>query len=366
VAAHDHRPDNARIRRYHCRVRPIRLAQERLDLPLKSAWTISRGTRRLAENVLVRLHWQAPDGQSYEGLGEAAPYAFYGELRGTVEACLDEFASFLGDDPFAVETILDAIEKRLHHNPAAKAAIDIALHDLLGKLLGKPLWQIWGLDPSRGPLTSYSIGLDEPEVMARKAKEAAAFPMLKIKLGTLRDQEIMRAIRDAVPHHLLVVDANTAWTPPEAVRRIRDLEAFGVEFIEQPVGARDFEGLRYVRERSNLPVIADESCATEEDIPSLAGCVDGINIKLMKCGGLRRARRMIDVARAHQLKVMVGCLIESSISITAASHLLPLLDYADLDGNLLLAHDPFTGVQCEAGKLTLPNAPGLGVVPRGA
>lgn len=342
----------------------ISLVRERLDLPLKTAWTISRGTRHVAENVLVRLHWQSPEGEVYEGLGEAAPYAFYGELRGTVEACLDEFATLLGDDPFALDTILDTLENRLRHNPAAKAAVDIALHDLVGKLLGKPLWQIWGLDSTHGPLTSYSIGLDDPEVMARKAKEAASFPILKIKLGTIRDLEIMRAIRDVVPHHLLVVDANAAWTPKEAVRRIRELETFGVGFVEQPVGARELDAMRYVWERSSLPIIADESCANEEDIPALAGCVDGINIKLMKSGGLRTARRMIHVARAHHLKVMVGCLIESSVSISAAAHLLPLLDYADLDGNLLLADDPFDGVHCQAGKMALPTAPGIGVKPR--
>jgi L-alanine-DL-glutamate epimerase-like enolase superfamily enzyme len=210
-------------------------------------------------------------------------------------------------------------------------------------------------------LTSYSIGLDEPALMAQKARAAADFPILKIKLGTPRDREIIRAVREAVPEHRLIVDANAVWTPHEAVRLISDLERFGVELVEQPVAAHDLAGLRYVRERSALPIFADESCATEEDVPRLAECVDGVNVKLMKCGGLRRARRVIEVARAHHLRVMCGCLIESSLAITAASHLLPLLDYADLDGNLLLADDPFQGVACERGKLTLPTGPGLGV-----
>jgi L-alanine-DL-glutamate epimerase-like enolase superfamily enzyme len=161
-----------------------------------------------------------------------------------------------------------------------------------------------------------------------------------------------------------VVDANAAWSPKQAVRRIRDLDAYPIDFVEQPVAAGDLAGLRHVRERSPFPVIADESCVDEEDVPRLAGCVDGVNVKLMKCGGLRRARRLIAAARAHHLQVMCGCLIESSISITAAAHLAPLLDYADLDGNLLLADDPYEGVGCEAGRLTLPAAPGLGVVPR--
>jgi L-alanine-DL-glutamate epimerase-like enolase superfamily enzyme len=338
----------------------IRLTRERLDLPFKSAWTISRGTRRSAENVLVRLAWDAPDGRALEGLGEAAPYAFYGELRGTVEACLDEFGTLLGDDPLAIDTIMQRLEMRVRHNTGAKAAIDMALHDLQGKLLGQPLWRLWGLDPARTPVTSFSIGLDEPAEMARKAREMAAFPILKIKLGTARDLEIMAAIRDAVPGHRLVVDANAAWTPKQAVRRIEALADYKVDFVEQPVAADDLEGLRFVRERSPFPIIADESCATEEDIPRLAGCVDGVNVKLMKCGGLRRARRLIDAARAHHLSIMAGCLIESSLAITAAAHLGPLLDYADLDGHLHLAADPFAGIVCEGGKLTLPEAPGLG------
>ncbi|HXI16301.1 MAG TPA: dipeptide epimerase [Chloroflexota bacterium] len=342
----------------------LELTHERMDLPFKGAWTISRGTRRAAENVLVRLRWRALDGREVEGLGEAAPYAFYGEIRGTVEACLDEFSGLLGDDPFAIDAIMQRVEARIRHNTAAKAAIDLARHELVGKLLGQPLWRLWGLDPILSPVTSFSIGLDEPEEMARKARDAAAFPILKIKLGTVRDLDIMEAIRDAVPGHRLVVDANAAWTPKQAVRRINDLRDFKIDFVEQPVAADDLDGLRYVRERSSFPIIADESCATEEDIPRLAGCVDGVNVKLMKCGGLRRARRLIAAARAHHLTVMGGCLIESSLAITAAAHLLPLLDYADLDGHLHLAQDPFDGVSCEGGKLTLPERPGIGAVAR--
>jgi len=344
----------------------IALTRERLDLPFKSAWTISRGTRRSAENVLVRLAWRAPDGRELVGLGEAAPYAFYGELRGTVEACLDEFAGLLGDDPLAIDAVMQRVEARVRHNPGAKAGIDMALHDLVGKLLDQPLWRLWGLDPALSPVTSFSIGLDEPAEMARKAREMAAFPILKIKLGTARDLEIMAAIRDAVPSHRFVVDANAGWTPQQAVRRLNALRDYPIDFVEQPVAADDLAGLHFVRERSPFPVIADESCATEEDVPRLAGCVDGVNVKLMKCGGLRRARRLIAIARAHHLLVMCGCLIESSLAITAAAHLLPLLDYADLDGHLHLAHDPFEGVTCQGGRLKLPTSPGLGVEPRAA
>ncbi|HEX8997416.1 MAG TPA: dipeptide epimerase, partial [Ktedonobacterales bacterium] len=189
---------------------------------------------------------------------------------------------------------------------------------------------------------------------------AETYPILKIKVGTGRDLEIVRAIREATDATLRV-DANAAWTPKEAIRVIRELEPYNIEFVEQPLHPADLEGLRFVREHVALPIIADESCVTEEDIPGLVGAVDGINIKLMKCGGIHHALRMIHTARAHHLKVMLGCMIESSLSITAAAHLTPLVDYADLDGNLLVRDDPFDGVRVERGKLMLPERAGLGV-----
>lgn len=344
----------------------VTLAHEPLDLPLAGTWRISRGARTRAENVLVTLRWTDASGVAYEGLGEAAPYAFYGESRGTVEAALEAFAPLLGDDPFAIDAIMDRIESRLRHNPGAKAAIDMALHDLVGKVVGQPVWRLWGLDAARGPETSYSIGIDSPEAMAAKARDlaSAGWPLLKLKVGTPDDVACVHAVREAAPGARLIIDANAAWTAAEAVARLRALEPFGIEFVEQPCAAADVAGLRFVRERTGIAVIADESCSTEEDVPSLVGAVDGINIKVMKCGGLRRARRMVEVARAHHLRVMCGCLIESGLSISAAAQLLPLLDYADLDGNLLLAHDPFAGVTAERGRLRLRSEPGLGVVHR--
>ena len=343
----------------------ITLTHEPLDLPLASVWRISRGARTHAYNVLLRLHWTDHNGTAWEGLGEAAPYAYYGELRGTVEAALDTFAPLLGDDPFAIDAVLDRLDAKVRHNPGAKAAIDMALHDLVGKVLGQPLWRLWGLDPTRGPETSYSIGIDTPDVMAAKAHEfaQAGWRLLKLKVGTPDDVACVRAVREAAPDVRLVIDANAAWSSAEAVTRLRQLEPFGIEFVEQPCAANDFAGLRFVRDQTGLAVIADESCATEDDIPALANAVDGINIKVMKCGGLRRARRMVEVARAHRLKVMCGCLIESSLSLSAAAHLVPLLDYADLDGNLLLKDDPFRGMTVERGHITIPTAPGLGVSP---
>ena len=340
----------------------ITLTHEPLDLPLTSVWRISRGARTHAYNVLVRLQWTDDDGKTWEGLGEAAPYAYYGELRGTVEAALDAFAPLLGDDPFAIDAVMDRIEARVKHNTGAKAAIDMALHDLVGKILGQPTWRLWGLDASRGPETSYSIGIDTPEAMASKAREFAdaGWPLLKLKVGTPDDVACVRAVREAAPGVRLVIDANAAWSATEAVARLRQLEPYGIEFVEQPCATGDVAGMRFVRKRTGMTVIADETCATEDDIPALVGAVDGINIKIMKCGGLRRARRMIEVARAHRLKVMCGCLIESSLSLSAASQLVPLLDYADLDGNLLLKHDPFRGMTVDRGRLGIPWGPGLG------
>jgi L-alanine-DL-glutamate epimerase-like enolase superfamily enzyme len=341
----------------------ITLTHEPLDLPLASVWRISRGARTHAYNVRVRLHWTDPHGTTWEGMGEAAPYAYYGELRGTVEAALESFAPLLGDDPFAIDAVMDRLEARLRHNTGAKAAIDMALHDLLGKVLGQPIWRIWGLDPTRGPETSYSIGIDTPDIMAAKARELAqaGWPLLKLKVGTPNDVACVRAVREAAPNVRLGIDANGAWSSSVAVARLRQLEPFGIEFVEQPCATNDIAGLRIVRDRIGVEVIADETCATEEDIPAVADAVNGINIKVMKCGGLRRARRMVEVARAHRLKVMCGCLIESSLSLSAAAHLVPLLDYADLDGNLLLKNDPFQGMTVDRGRIGLPTGPGLGV-----
>ena len=298
------------------------------------------------------------------GLGEAAPARFYGETVETAQAAFEIFDSNLDLKPLdAIQTVMDGLESILGGNYAAKCAIDMALHDRLGKALGAPLYEIWGLDPNATPRTSFTIGLDEPEIIQQKVREAKDYPILKVKLGTHRDVEIIRAIR-AVTDKPIYVDANTAWSPKEAVRKIRDLEPYGVELIEQPTKAGDLEGLKFVREHSHLPIIADESVKRSADIPALVGCVDGVNIKLTKCGGLLEAIRIIHVARAHGLQVMIGCMIESSLGITAAAHLTPLVDYADLDGHLLIANDPYSGVTLEAGKLILPDRPGIGVIPK--
>ena len=297
------------------------------------------------------------------GLGEAAPARFYGETVDTVQTALESFDPMLDENHDAIQAVMDRLESALPGNYAAKCAIDMALHDRLGKRLGVPLYRLWGLDPNATPRTAFTIGLDEPEIMGRKTGQAGNYPILKVKLGTLHDLQIMRAIREATDKPIYV-DANTAWTPKAAVRKIRELVPYGIELIEQPTCADDLEGLRYVREHVDVPIIADESVKRADDISSLLGCVDGINIKLTKCGGLLEAVRMIHAARTHGLKVMIGCMIESSLGITAAAHLTPLVDYADLDAHLLIANDPYSGVTLKEGKLILPDRPGIGVIAR--
>jgi L-Ala-D/L-Glu epimerase len=248
---------------------------------------------------------------------------------------------------------------------SAEAAVDMALFDLAGQRLGVPVYELLGLDPSHTPQTSFTIGLDTPEVVVRKVREAAAYPILKVKMGSDDDREVLQAVRDNTSATLRV-DANEGWTPAGALERLEWLHGLGVEFVEQPLPAGMLEETRELRRRSPLPFFADESVHRAADIPALAGAFDGINIKLMKCGGLAEALRMIATARAHGLRVMLGCMIESSLAITAAAHLSPLVDTADLDGNLLLDRDPFVGATVREGRLVLPDAPGLGVRPREA
>jgi L-alanine-DL-glutamate epimerase-like enolase superfamily enzyme len=226
------------------------------------------------------------------------------------------------------------------------------LHDLVGKRLGIPVYRLWGLDPAQAPRSTFTIGLDTPEKVRMKVLEAEQYPILKIKLGTDRDEEILRTIRDATDKEIRV-DANCGWTVKQAIAMLPILKEYGVTVLEQPLPPSELDGLAAITRRADIPVIADESCRTAADIPPLVGKVDGINIKLAKCGSLREALRMIAIARAHGLMVMVGCMIESSIAITAAAHFTPLVD--------ILANDPFVGASIDAGQVTLPTGPGLGV-----
>ena len=341
----------------NARFDPVSLS---LDVPFE----IARGTTETAENVVVEIEH---GGET--GYGAAAPSRRYSETAATVEAVLPELLEELEavGDPHARRAIGERMATVARGNPAAKAAVDVALWDLAGKLLDEPVYRLLGASAGGGPPTSFTIGIDGTDAMATRAAEAAAagYPVLKIKLGTDRDAEIVSSIREAVPEATLRVDANEAWTPKEAVRKCRKLEAYGVEFVEQPVGADDPEGLRYVHERSPLPIAADESCRRPADVPAIADRCDIANLKLAKTGGLTPAVELIHAARAHGLEVMCGCMIETNASIAAAAHLLPLLDYADLDGSLLLESDPYAGVPVSAGRFDLGDVRrGTGARPR--
>lgn len=331
----------------------MQIATKITKLFLKDPFKISRReTDSYREVVSVEI-----DG----GVGEAAPAKFYGETVQTVVAAIEKLAQLLDQNLDHIHDVMNEIESALDGNYAAKSAIDMALHDRLGKKLRAPLFKLWGLNPQKTPCTSFTIGLDEPSVMAEKALQAEAFPILKVKLGTRHDLEIIQALRK-VTDKPIYVDANTAWTPKEAVDIINELTQFGVTLIEQPTKADDIDGLKYIREHTTLPIFADESVRRSSDIPKLVGAVDGINIKFVKCGGILEAFRMIHVARAHGLHVMLGCMIESSLGITAAAHLSPLVDFTDLDGNLLISNDPYSGVTIDNGKLNLPEFPGIGII----
>lgn len=340
----------------------MHLELEVLSLRTRHAFNIARAVAPpVRRNVWIR----ARDEDGHEGWGEAAVSLYLGETAETVAAVLPRLAEALGAagvEPFALEAADAAIEGAISHHSAAKAGVSAALHDLVGKRLGLPVWKLWGLRPEAAPASSFTIGIDEPAVLRRKVQEAAEFTILKIKLGTDQDEQILRTVREEAPTATLRVDANTAWTLPQAVRNLPMLIEYGVELLEQPFAAADIDSFRRLRRQCPLPLIADESCRTATDVVRLVGAVDGVNIKLAKCGSLREAVRMVHVARAHGMQVMLGCMVESTLGIAAAVQLAPLTDYVDLDGAALLADDPFTGPGLEpGGRLRFNHEPGLGV-----
>lgn len=336
----------------------LTLASEVYTLETRHPFVIARGGGSQHRVVWVRL----TDADGVEGWGEAAPSAYYGETPESVQASLSALAPRLPADPFALEEADACFREYAPRSAAARAALSAALHDLVGKRVGRPLWQLWGLDPRRAPRSSFTIGLGTLDEVREKARAAAGYPILKVKLGTERDEDILTAIR-SVTDKPLRVDANAGWTRDRALAMLPVLRAHGVEFVEQPLAPEDLEGLALVRRRDVLPIVVDESCVVARDIPRIAqaGAADGINIKLAKCGSLREALRMVATARAHGLLVMVGCMIESSLGITAAAHVAPLVDAVDLDGAALTVNDPFVGATIEGGELRLPVEPGLGV-----
>jgi L-alanine-DL-glutamate epimerase-like enolase superfamily enzyme len=333
------------------------LACEIRRLKLRHTWTTTMSSSDYRDTLHVAY---SRDGVT--GHGEGAPIVRYRENAEGAQRGVESVRDFLTSaDPWQFDKLMQQVFARVEGEWAGKAAIDIAVMDWIGQKLGVPLYRYFGLDARDTPVTTFSIGIDNPEVTRQKVREAADFPVLKIKVGLDTDEATIAAVRSATDKPLRV-DANEGWTDKEvAVRKINWLATQGVEFVEQPMPADRLEDMHWVHERAHVPLIADEACRHASDIPKLAGAFDGVNVKLDKAGGILEAYRMIQVAKALGLKTMLGCMVSSSVSVTAAAHLSPLVNYADLDGNLLIANDPFTGVLVEKGKLILPNRPGLGL-----
>jgi L-Ala-D/L-Glu epimerase len=329
----------------------MKLSFEPYTLELRHTWRIAHGASDQRHNVLVQIG----DGEVV-GMGEAAGVPHHGESQAGIIAYLEQVID-RDWDPFQMEDQLASLPPG---SAAARGAIDLALHDALGKLLGQPIYRLLGLSPERAPQTSYTISIDEPEVMAERAK-AAEMPILKIKLGIADDVAIVSAIRQVFSGRLRV-DANAGWSREQAAAIIPRLAQYDLEFVEQPLPMGDIEGLRWLRAKKlGVPIFADENILTSHDVAAHAGAVDGVVIKLSKSGGLREALRAIHTARALDMQIMLGSMVETSLAVTAAAHLSPLCDYADLDGPLMIRNDPFEGIQYDKARLVLPEGPGLGV-----
>ena len=328
-------------------------------LKLRHTWTTTMSSSEYRDTIQVRL---TSDGTI--GVGEGAPIVRYHENAEDGKKAIEGIRPFLeGVVPWHSEKVMSEVSQQVPGQFAAKAAIDVALMDWAGKKLNAPLYRMLGLDPADAPITTFSIGIDNPETTRQKVLEAEPFPVLKIKVGLNTDEATIAAVR-SVTKKPLRVDANEGWKDKEeAVRKINWLETQGVEFVEQPMPADMIEETRWVRSRVHLPLIADEAAVNASALPKLVGAYDGVNVKLDKCGGIQQALRMIYVAKALGMRTMLGCMVSSSVSVTAAAHLSPLVDYADLDGNLLVANDPYRGVTVRQGKLILPSEPGLGIKP---
>lgn len=329
------------------------------ELKLRHAFNLARSSRTTTPDVQVEI--------SYDGLtgyGEASMPPYLGESVDSVMTFLSKLDMSRFNDPFAIEDMHEYMESVAPDNCAAKAAVDIALHDLTGKIMGQPWHRIWGLNADKTPCTSFTIGMDTPEVVVQKVAEAAPYRVLKVKVGLGDDRSLVKIIRRERPDVPICVDANQGWDDREAALDMCHwLKEHGCLFVEQPFDKARLDDAAWLTERSPLPIIADEAVRRIGDIRRLAGTCSGINIKLMKCGGMHEAYLMATLARALGMKVMLGCMTETSCGVTAAAQLSPLADYADLDGNLLIANDRFSGLKIVDGRITLPDIPGIGVTP---
>ena len=333
------------------------------ELKLRHVFTVATYSRSTTPDVQVEVEY---DG--VVGYGEASMPPYLQQELGSVDSVTAFLQKVKGEiglfkDPFQLEDILSYINGLSGGNAAAKAAVDIALHDLVGKLLQAPWYRIWGLDKDKAPSTTFTIGIDTPEVVRQKTRECAGrFNILKVKLGSDHDKQLIETIR-SVTSLPIAVDANQGWKDKHrALDMIHWLKEQGVVMVEQPMPKEQLDDLAWVTRQSPLPVFADESVQRLKDIPALQGVFTGINIKLMKCTGMREAWKMLTLARALGMKVMIGCMTETSCAISAAAQLSPAVDFADLDGSLLIANDRFKGMEVVNGKITLPDRPGIGVV----
>ena len=329
------------------------------ELKLAHVFTVASYSRTTTPDVQVELEWEG-----VTGYGEASMPPYLGQSVETVTNFLNKVDLSQFNDPFKMEDILTYVDSLSPGDGAAKCAIDIALHDLVGKLLGQPWYKLWGLDPAKAPSTTFTIGIDTPEVVKEKTLEAVGkFNILKVKVGLDTDVEMIETIR-TVTDVPLAVDANQGWKDrSKALDEIFWLKEHGIVMVEQPMPKEQLDDIAWLTEHSPLPIFADESIQRMKDIPSLMGAYNGINIKLMKCTGMREGWKMANMARALGMKVMVGCMTETSCAVSAAAQFSPFVDFADLDGNLLIANDRFDGVKVVDGKLTLPDRPGIGVIP---
>jgi len=333
----------------------MKFSWEVLELKLKDTFRISRGEVDCKKIVVAHID---------EGLGEASPSGYYQESFETIISFFEKAKPVIEKETLDIEKISAKIENIASQNYSAKAAIDTALYDLMGKKKNLPVYQYLELSGKIKAPLSYTIGIDSLDKMQEKIRSARGFQVYKVKVGFPGDVEIIKRIRE-VTDKKIRVDANGGWSAEEAIKKINQLEELGVELVEQPLKADDTDGLKLVRQNTFLPIILDEPVCTSQDIAQFVGLCDGINIKLMKCGGLTEALKMLNLARSLKLKIMLGCMIESSLGITAMAHLASLADYLDLDGHLLISNDPFEGVKLANGKLVLSEEAGLGVKKRG-
>lgn len=339
----------------------LRMSFEPYELQLRHVFTVSSYSRKTTPGVQVRI-----DYQGITGYGEASMPPYLGQSVETVTAFLRKVDLTRFNDPFCLEDILGYVDSLSPGDSAAKAAVDIALHDLVGKLLGAPWYRIWGLDPTKAPDTTFTIGIDTPDVVREKTRECAdRFNILKVKVGLDNDKEMIRTIRE-ITDLPIAVDANQGWKDRSmALDEIYWLKENGIVMVEQPMPKERLDDNAWITERSPLPIFADEAIQRLADIPSVKGAYHGINIKLMKCTGMREAWKMLNYARAEGMKVMIGCMTETSCAVSAAAQLSPAVDFADLDGNLLISNDLFDGMKVKAGRIVLPDRPGIGILPIG-